>query len=219
MMTLGASKPVRSSQVLPHKNLEATVKKHLQHSYLRPPSPHSIEVFERLAPLFRDDDRRPLLLDSGCGTGDSSIFLGKQYPRCRIIGIDQSAVRLHKALDKPRTENVTFHRIDQFDFWRLARASHVLFDHHYLFYPNPWPKKEHLKRRIHGHPAFADLLQISKSITLRSNWRLYLEEFAAAFELATGRRGALQQLEVKTPLTLFEKKFLASGHTLYEFYV
>lgn len=210
------SRNVFSSQFTLHERLQSVVYKHLQHSYLKPPSPHTIEAF---ADFLRTVEtvHRPIILDSGCGVGDSTIFLGQRHPEFWVVGIDKSEVRLRKARTKIRPENVVFQRADQFDFWRLARLHQVQFAQHYIFYPNPWPKKDHLQRRIHGHPAFSDLLWISNKTMIRSNWRLFLEEFAAAYELATQQCGNLNKVHVENPITLFEKKFLASGHNIYEF--
>ena len=72
-------------------------------------------------------------------------------------------------------------------------------------------------RRIHAHPAFKDLLHISHNLVLRSNWRIYVEEFAAAFEFVTGSVGEMTQIHPHVAVSLFEKKYLASGFDLYEF--
>jgi tRNA (guanine-N7-)-methyltransferase len=212
----GNSRKIHSSQTMPHDKLSTVVNRHRLNDYLKPLSEHTVQAFTDFQKAV-ETVRRSLILDSGCGAGESTIFLGSQYPESWIVGIDKSQVRMSKALNKERPENVLFQRADQFDFWRLARLHHVQFEHHTIFYPNPWPKKEHLQRRIHGHPAFGDLLWISKTIRIRSNWRLFLEEFAVAYELATRRRGTLQQVHVKDPITLFEEKFSASGHDIYEF--
>jgi tRNA (guanine-N7-)-methyltransferase len=212
----GNSRKIHSSQVALHDKLATVVDRHQQNDYLKPLSEHTVQAFADFQKTV-DEVRRPLILDSGCGGGESTIFLGSQYPESWIVGIDKSQVRMSKALKKERPDNVLYQRADQFDFWRLARLHRVQFEHHFIFYPNPWPKKEHLQRRIHGHPAFSDLVWISKTIRIRSNWRLYLEEFAAAYELATRCRGNVQQVHVKDPITLFEDKFSTSGHDIYEF--
>jgi tRNA (guanine-N7-)-methyltransferase len=210
------SRRVTSSQTAPHGNLYKVVRKHLAHSYLKPLSKYVDEDVSKVLKTI-EAAQRPVLLDSGCGTGESTLFLGRQNPSCLIIGIDKSAVRMQKALKKVRPENVIFLRTDQFNFWRTARMRELTFEKHFLYYPNPWPKKDHLMRRIHGHPAFSDLLWISKKMIIRSNWRLFLEEFAIAFEAATNKRGTIMQISAVEPVTLFEKKFLTSGHDLYEF--
>jgi tRNA (guanine-N7-)-methyltransferase len=98
-------------------------------------------------------------------------------------------------------------------------AQNLQFDQHYILYPNPYPKAEHFKRRWHGHPCFPFLAKLSRQIELRSNWSLYLDEFAQAWELLTGNRYERKTLEVSQPLTLFEKKYTESGQDVFSLVV
>ena len=83
--------------------------------------------------------------------------------------------------------------------------------------PTPWPKSKHLKRRVHGHPAFKLLLQLGGRIELRSNWQVYVEEFAVAMHLA-GVRGLVQMVPETAPaISLFERKYRDSDHHLWRF--
>ena len=49
--------------------------------------------------------RNMIILDAGCGSGSSSIFLAKRYG-CRVVGIDVDPTSLVKAHEKARRENV-----------------------------------------------------------------------------------------------------------------
>ena len=52
---------------------------------------------------------------------------------------------------------------------------------------------------------------------LRSNWQVYVEEFGVAMHLA-GVRGSVQGLaQDGQDLTLFERKYRASGHDLWRY--
>jgi tRNA G46 methylase TrmB len=99
--------------------------------------------------------------------------------------------------------------------WNLLFEAQVMCEH-YLLYPNPWPKKKHLKRRWYAHPIFPRLLATSKSITMRTNWRIYALEFSIALSLY-GVAHSMRRFEVSGDcLTLFELKYSESGHELYE---
>ena len=102
------------------------------------------------------------------------------------------------------------------DIWQLLLKEQIFPDHHYLFYPNPWPKSAHLQRRIHGSAAFRTLLALGGQVELRSNWQIYVEEFGVAMSLA-GSPGIVSQLEPEQPITLFERKYQASDHSLWRF--
>jgi hypothetical protein len=53
------------------------------------------------------------------------------------------------------------------------------------------------------------------SVELRTNWRIYADEFALALGLAGARVDACETVDAATPLTPFERKYAASGHELW----
>ena len=69
------------------------------------------------------------------------------------------------------------------DFWRLSVQTEWRLQKHYLLYPNPWPKKKHLQRRWHGHPVFPSILELGGELELRTNWKIYADEFNQAVNL------------------------------------
>jgi len=101
------------------------------------------------------------------------------------------------------------------DFWRLLHADGVRPVRHFLLYPNPWPKAAHFKRRWHGHPVFPELLALGGLLELRSNWRIYAEEFRQAAEICGIHAPPVVSFSVQSPLSPFERKYAASGHRLY----
>ncbi len=211
-----ASRRVTTNQVGIHPELEAIVRKHRTSEFLKPISRHTLEAFEQVRSRL-ERLRRPLILDSGCGKGESTIRLAQEFCDHVVVGLDKS---LHRLLKNPyfgrdHPENLLLLRADIFDFWRLCARHGQIVQRHYIFYPNPWPKKRHVKRRIHGHPAFPDLLRISRYLEVRSNWKLYLEEFAQAVFWITGLRFQVQSLDIEEPITSFERKYLWSGHELF----
>jgi tRNA (guanine-N7-)-methyltransferase len=205
-----------SNQDAPHEELGAIVKNHVEKAHRREIAPHTLRAFAAVETRITALQKTSLILDSGCGAGDSTLFLAKKYPDYLVLGIDKSSVRLHKVQTKQRPDNVLFAQADQFDFWRLLAQSDWNVVRHFIFYPNPWPKKAHIKRRIHGHPAFIELPNITKNLELRSNWLIYLEEFSFAWSLLTGERVAVQKMAPGRPISLFEKKFADSGHQLFQ---
>ena len=87
---------------------------------------------------------------------------------------------------------------------------------HWLLYPNPWPKPAQLARRWHGHPVFPSLLALGGTLILRSNWRIYAEEFALAARLCGAATSAVVSFRPVDPLSPFERKYAASGHELFQ---
>lgn len=206
----GESRPVTSNQSGLHPRLETVVRRHLDTPHRRPVAEHTRLAFERIA-AWRDPSR-PLILDSGCGTGIGTARLAARHPEALVLGLDKSTARLarHPALPP----NARLERAELGDFWRLAAAAGWRLDRHYLLYPNPWPKSRQLLRRWHGSPVFPALLALGGRLELRSNWRLYVEEFVRALSLA-GIDGAIELVPDEPPLTAFEAKYRASDQDLW----
>ncbi len=208
---------VTSNQDGLYKNLDETVRKYIATRFLRPIADHTREAFEdakRFVELFsshchceeRSDnaiEAGPLdvILDSGCGAGESTLHLAKRYPGIPVIGIDKSAMRLTKAgnihqleaANSDQIENLTvpqnafWVRAELLDFWRLAldevQAGRWNIIHHAVFYPNPWPKESEATRRFHLHPIFPTMMALSPVTELRTNWEIYAREFATAAKI------------------------------------
>ena len=86
--------------------------------------------------------------------------------------------------------NVILVRAELVDFWRLCynhkKDTIILnIDYHDILYPNPYPTHTRITQRWYGHSIFPLLLKFqSKSIVVRSNWLLYLQEFVQAIQIA-----------------------------------
>ena len=133
-----------SAQETTHEHLATLLERHRHSSFRKPYANYnrlafaaSIERWQRLAPSL------PLILDAGCGTGESSLMLATLFPGHYVIGVDQSPVRLRRRIaTQDRGEphrssplipsglgggeaeglaNVGFVRADLVDYWRLLR--------------------------------------------------------------------------------------------------
>jgi tRNA (guanine-N7-)-methyltransferase len=209
-----AAKPIESAQEAPHGGLLDRLQRHLLRLPTAPVAAHTQAAFEALQ---RDLGPSPgaLIFDSGCGTGESTRNLAERHPEAWVVGVDKSADRLgrHRAA---LPANARLLRAELGDFWRCAVAAGWRLKAHYLPYPNPWPKARHYKRRWPAHPAFPWLLGLGGELEVRSNWRLYLEEWQVVLE-SLGIASRLSPLAPtpEAPLSPFEAKYLASGHACY----
>lgn len=214
------SRRITDAQEGIHENLEKVVLKHLQHKHQKPISQHTQDAFKHIKPLILDaiTANTPLIFDSCCGTAMSTGIIAEENPNALIIGIDRSAVRLGKEYNNELPNNAYLVQAECADFWHLANLEGWKLHRHTILYPNPYPKSKHLKRRWHGHPAFSDLLALGGEIELRTNWKVYAEEFCIAANLIEKDKTLCKRVEVlqtNKPLTLFEKKYQESGQTLY----
>ncbi|MFL0804066.1 MAG: methyltransferase domain-containing protein [Agarilytica sp.] len=209
------SKKVVSNQPGVHERLVEYVKKHMACDYRKPCREHNREAFATFERELASRSPATLILDSCCGTGMSTRILAQRNPEAFVVGVDQSEHRLNK-YSESEPENCLFLRANCEDVWRLFVQNNIVFDEHFILYPNPWPKSVQFKRRWQGHPVFPVLPELSKTITLRSNWQTYLDEFALAWQVLTGVEGSAEPIVVDDAMTLFEKKYAGSEQPLFE---
>lgn len=212
------STPVRGGQPQPHPRLAEVVRKHLSTTFRRVPSDAGRRAFDSVVARLA---AAPFVLDAGCGTGASTLALARLHPDRLVLGVDKSAARLASgarsiaAAGDAAPDNRILLRCDLVDFWQLASTARLRCTQQYLLYPNPWPKKEHLKRRWHAHPVLPSMLALGGTIELRTNWPVYVEEFALALELAGAHVETCCRFTPDSPATPFERKYAASAHALW----
>ena len=235
--TAGA-RAVTTNQTDIYDKLEEVVRKYASTEYLRPIADHTRIAFaeaEKFIEGFHKDASlatHKVILDSGCGTGESTLNIALAHLGIPVIGIDKSAARLTKAgaggnsakLNGAVPQNAFLVRAELLDFWRLAlekvKAGAWHIPYHALYYPNPWPKQSEATRRFHLHPIFPTLMQLGDTIELRTNWEIYAREFAEAAHVLQempvsdsfpSSRGAMtirsEAFEPERPITAFERKY------------
>jgi len=179
--------------------------------------PVSLNVLEICQKIKKEQDKSDwcLLLDSGCGTGDSTINIAKSYPDYLVLGIDKSSKRLNQAQQKINSENVRFITANLVEFWIGLKLVNASIAANFILYPNPWPKQKHLKKRWHAHPVMPLLPMISKYIELRTNWRIYAEEFCGRLTKLTGSVMTVEKINPTNPISAFEEKYFESNHDLF----
>lgn len=187
-----------SAQTGIHEHLATLLDRHAAAPFRKPYADYnraafsaSCERWQRIAP------DAPLILDSCCGVGESSIALAKAFPDHYVIGVDQSESRLSRKSSGKSDydvlpQNLDLVRADLVDYWRLMHDAGIRLARHYLLYPNPWPKIGHLSRRWHGHPVFPAMLELGGVLECRSNWKIYVDEFCFAVERLTAHRVACE---------------------------
>ena len=176
---------------------------------------------------------RTVILDSGCGTGESTIHIARRFPNIPVIGIDKSGMRLNKAGNPVQTagedvpRNAFWIRAELLDFWRLAldrvKAGEWVVPYHAVYYPNPWPKQSEATRRFHMHPIFPTLLALGQTTELRTNWEIYAREFAEAARIVCECTASTAHAQITcepfepiAPETAFERKYKEAGQTLWK---
>jgi len=210
------SKTITSFQNGVHENLLKYIQRYSLTNYQRPARDFSINNIEKIKNWLKDDS---FILDLCCGIGESSYQLASRYPERKILGVDKSISRIARKNNfKVENSNILLVQDDMFDLIPLLYKelrSQVIEVH--IYYPNPWPKNTHLKRRIHANPVAPFLFALTSSFILRSNWNIYLEEFAFSANYFLDKESKVEKIEViKNFITPFEKKYALSGQQIYE---
>ncbi len=213
--TTRKSSPVHSPQTSLHPRLAETLARHQANTDQTPIAAYSHALWPRITEFAAGYEF--LVLDLGCGCGESTHNLARMHPHAAVLGVDRSSVRLHKV---PRfaPNNSLILRADQFDVLRLMQLHGMRALKIYLLYPNPSPKPEQLKRRWHAHPIWPTLLACTDQLELRTNWAIYAEEFAFALQTqawALTHKPLLVDAG-QAALSLFEAKYADSGHVLWQ---
>lgn len=214
-MASGNSREITTSQQGVHDKLDELVAKYQQSENKRPISAHTQQAFDEIN-AWLEGFNGDIILDSCCGVGESTANLAKAYPKARIIGIDKSALRVDKHEHyRAQSDNYRVIRADVNDFWRLVRQSDWPVSQHFLLYPNPYPKKTQVQKRWHASAAMVDLMAITPHIEVRSNWLIYLLEFAQAAK-HYGAVSNLSEVTGESHMTPFERKYRASGQVCWK---
>lgn len=208
-MSFGNSRSISSNQSEPHEKIAKLVERHLANPSQKPFAQHTLDAFEEVSAWLNLS--RPIILDSCCGVGESTALIAKQHPESQVIGVDKSAVRTAKHQHYSiQQQNYLIVQADLNDFWRLARQQNWQLFKHFLLYPNPYPKSAQVQHRWHASAAFADIVTLGGLIELRSNWHIYVQEFAIALQVA-GFESCTEIYQNHQPQTPFERKYWASG--------
>lgn len=168
------------------------------------------------------------VVEIGFGMGGSLIEQAETHPETDFIGIEVHAPGVGKLLDEADKRGLTNLRVYRED--ALAVLEQCLpadsIDTLQLFFPDPWPKKKHHKRRI-VQPAFVELIRSRLAVGgyfhLATDWEAYAEWMAATLAAAPGfanTAGATTAPYVPRPafrpLTKFEARGEKLGHGVWD---
>jgi tRNA (guanine-N7-)-methyltransferase len=160
------------------------------------------------------------VLEIGSGMGETTIEIAKAHPEVDFIAVEvhgPGVGSLLNAIDREKLQNLRVVRHDALDVLERMIADDSLAAIH-LFFPDPWPKKRHHKRRM-VQPAFAALAarKLAEGGTLHAatDWPEYAEQMAQVFSriLEPARKGLVER-----PVTKFEARGRRLGHEITELF-
>ena len=165
-----------------------------------------------------------LALDIGFGAGETTAYLSRAKPNMSIIGAEVYLSGIGSLLSKIRNENLQNIKILNSDVVAfLENNDTYFFDLVLMFYPDPWPKRKHHKRRLFKD----DFLQLlNKKVKkegifyFKTDWQHYFDE-VMKIELDSKtwqviKKKELEDYLIKLPQTSFELKAMESKREVFE---
>ena len=168
-----------------------------------------------LAEIFPTSEK--IIMEIGFGMGEATAIIAKNHPNNAYIAVDVHPPGIGKLLGRIVENGLTNLRVIEDDV-------HIVLPHMFedesldaihLYFPDPWPKKKHNKRRIVNEGFLALIhpkLKKGGYIHIATDWVPYavsIEEVFAASTLFTG--GVIEKPESR-PVTRFEGQGIDKDH-------
>ncbi len=188
---------------------------------------YGLSLFDGMLDLRETFGREaPLVIEVGFGMGDSLLAMAKAEPDKDFIGIEvhpPGVGRLINEAGKADIRNLKVYLADALDVLEdcipLACA-----DRFQLYFPDPWHKKKHNKRRI-VQPQFVELvrerLKPGGIFHLATDWEHYADHMMEAMALAPGFKNQggeycfVERPDFR-PVTKFEQRGSRLGHGIWD---
>ena len=162
----------------------------------------------------------PLILEIGSGMGETTAEIAKAHPEVDFVAVEVHGPGVGSLLNRvaaAELTNVKVVRHDALDVLEHMIADGTLAAIH-LFFPDPWPKKRHHKRRL-VQPAFAALaarkLKDGGILHAATDWPDYAEHMDAVFSQEPLLEPAAHGFTSR-PVTKFESRGQRLGHPIRE---
>lgn len=168
----------------------------------------------------------PVTLEIGFGNGDSLAQMAAAAPERDFIGIEvhtPGVGHLLKLIGDMGLQNVRVMNTDAVEILQKRIPAHAL-DRVQLFFPDPWHKKKHHKRRIVQAPfvnLIATHLRAGGVFHLATDWQPYAEHMVELLENNPNWRNLAPNTPYSPrpnsrPLTKFEQRGLRLGHGVWD---
>ena len=166
----------------------------------------------------------PLVLEIGFGMGDATAAIAQALPGTDFLGVEVHTPGVGALLKHIAEKQLTNLRIVQHDAVEVLEhmiAPGSLAGVH-IFFPDPWHKKKHNKRRLVQAPFIAKLvtrLAPGGYLHCATDWQPYAEQMLEVLSAEPGLRNPAAAYAPRPdyrPLTKFENRGLKLGHGVWD---
>ena len=168
--------------------------------------------------------KAPKVIEIGFGNGASLAEMAKSKPDTDFLGIEvhrPGVGQLLNLIDKNGLSNLRVACTDAVELLKHRIADNSL-DRLQLFFPDPWHKKRHHKRRI-IQPDFVKLLakiKLGGHLHMATDWQHYAEQMLTDFSDNTNFKNCADDKYIPRPdyrpLTKFEHRGQKLGHGIWD---
>lgn len=163
-------------------------------------------------------------LEIGFGNGEALLSMAANHPDEDFLGLEVFTAGAGQVIAQALEQNLTNVRV------MLADAVEVLthmipaesFDNIYIFFPDPWHKKRHNKRRLISD-QFVDLLvtklKPGANLHLATDWENYAEQMLEVLSRSTALKNQHAEYAPRNerrPVTKFERRGQRLGHGVWD---
>jgi tRNA (guanine-N7-)-methyltransferase len=166
------------------------------------------------------------ILEIGFGMGDSLLQQAQQHPENNYLGIEVHRPGIAFVLtqiEKFKLHNIKIIYADASEILARSIPNHSL-DLVQIFFPDPWPKTRHHKRRL-VQAKFIDLLheklKLNGKLHLATDWQDYAQQMLKVMENTsqwknTAEKNQFTPRPPARPMTKFEKRGQQLGHAIWD---
>ena len=161
---------------------------------------------------------RPVFVDIGFGMGASLIAFAVEHPDWHCVGVDVFRPGLGAVVERCESlelKNVNLAETDALSFLRGVAPESV--DRMSVFFPDPWPKKRHWKRRM-VNAEFAEsatrVLKDGGILYIATDWTSYADQIRGVMKDIACLDGGVSTRPQFRPTTPYEKKGMLEGRRI-----
>ncbi len=166
----------------------------------------------------------PKIFEIGCGMGETSYAIAAANPQNDYLGLEVHTPGVGSLCKLVAEGGISNQRICQHDAVEVLRdmiGPETLSGVH-IFFPDPWPKARHHKRRLIQPPLVATLVSKLKPggyIHCATDWENYAEQMLEVLSAEPGLQNTAEGYAPRPdyrPLTKFEQRGIRLGHGVWD---
>jgi len=166
----------------------------------------------------------PKILEIGFGMGETTAAIAAAHPENDYLGIEVHTPGVGSLLKQIAALELTNLRVIQHDAVEVLTQmiASSTFDGVHIFFPDPWPKKRHHKRRLIQPPFVALLVERMKPgayLHVATDWQEYAEQVLAVLAAEPGLDNTAENYAPRPgyrPQTKFESRGIKLGHGVWD---